>query len=182
VNPANPVNPVNSVNPVSPVNPSESLLEHVLPLDLLVALAFHAKPRFTKDIDLFVDPASANVRQLLLALADFGFGDVGLTESDFSKPGAIVQLGVAPNRVDLVTPIDGVTFEEAWRGRVSGTYGRQPVFCASCTFMWPASSVQSSWTWSQPAIRPFSSATNIAWSLRPARAFQRSATSRWAAG
>lgn len=92
------------------------------------ALAFHAKPRFTKDIDLFVDPASANVRQLLLALSDFGFGDVGLTESDFSKPGAIVQLGVAPNRVDLVTAIDGVTFEEAWRGRVSGTYGRQPVF------------------------------------------------------
>jgi len=91
------------------------------------ALAFHAKPRFTKDIDLFVDPTSANVRQLLLALSDFGFGDVGLTESDFLKPGAIIQLGVAPNRVDLVMAIDGVTFEEAWGGRAGGTYGRQPV-------------------------------------------------------
>jgi hypothetical protein len=91
------------------------------------AVAFHAKPRFTKDVDLFVDPTPENVRQLLLALTDFGFGDVGLTGDDFSKPGSIVQLGVAPNRVDLVTAIDGVTFAEAWSGRVSGHYGRQPV-------------------------------------------------------
>jgi len=84
--------------------------------------------RGVKDIDVFVDSAPENIRQLLLALTDFGFGDVGLTEDDFSKPGAIVQLGVAPNRVDLVTAIDGVRFEEAWSGRVSGTYGRRPVF------------------------------------------------------
>lgn len=91
------------------------------------ALAFHAKPRFTKDIDIFVEPTPENAHQLLLALTDFGFGDVGLTVDDFSKPGSIVQLGVAPNRVDLVTAIDGVTFAEAWNGRVSGYYGRQAV-------------------------------------------------------
>ena len=92
------------------------------------AFAFHAKPRHTKDIDLFVDPTPDNARSLLLALTDFGFGGLGLSPDDFTKPGSIVQIGVAPNRVDFVTAIDGVTFREAWEGRASGTYGNQPVF------------------------------------------------------
>lgn len=91
------------------------------------ALAFHAKPRFTKDIDIFVDPTQENVARLLLALADFGFGGLGLTTDDFSRAGTIVQLGVAPNRVDLVTAIDGVSFVEAWQGRAGGFYGATPV-------------------------------------------------------
>ena len=92
------------------------------------ALAFHAKPRFTKDIDLFVEPSSENAKRLIEALDEFGFGDVGLTEGDFSAPGVIVQLGVAPNRIDLVTAIDGVTFDEAWQGRVEGKFGSQDVY------------------------------------------------------
>ncbi len=92
------------------------------------ALAFHAKPRFTKDIDIFIDPDPENAERVMGALADFGFGDVGLTSADFATAGAIVQLGVAPNRVDLLTAIDGVTFDEAWAGRVQGNYGDQPVF------------------------------------------------------
>jgi hypothetical protein len=92
------------------------------------ALAFHAKPRFTKDIDIFVEPSPANAKRLMRALDDFGFGDVGLTEEDFSAAGAIVQLGVAPNRIDLITAIDGVTFDEAWQGRVKGRFGSQEVF------------------------------------------------------
>lgn len=92
------------------------------------ALAFHAKPRFTKDIDIFVEPSRENAERLMRALEDFGFGDVGLGEDDFSKPGAIVQLGVAPNRIDLVTAIDGVSFDEAWEGRVEGKFGSQEVF------------------------------------------------------
>ncbi|MGB5816592.1 MAG: hypothetical protein WBI27_15470, partial [Thermoanaerobaculia bacterium] len=66
--------------------------------------------------------------RLMQALDDFGFGDVGLSEGDFSAPGAIVQLGVAPNRIDLITAIDGVTFSEAWQGRVKGRFGSQEVF------------------------------------------------------
>lgn len=58
-----------------------------------------------------------NATRLLEALTDFGFGSVGLTIRDFSQPGLIVQLGVAPNRIDLLTAIDGVSFEEAWAGR-----------------------------------------------------------------
>jgi hypothetical protein len=62
------------------------------------AVAFHAKPRFTKDIDIFVDPAADNTARLLQALEDFGFGGLGLSQSDFAE-GRIVQLGVQPNRV-----------------------------------------------------------------------------------
>jgi len=92
------------------------------------AFAYHAKPRFTKDVDVFVDPTPENAALLMAALEDFGFGNVGLTAADFSAPGAIVQLGLPPNRVDLLTTIDGVSFEDAWAGRVSGLYGAQPVF------------------------------------------------------
>lgn len=91
------------------------------------ALAFHGRPRYTKDLDVFVEPSPANAERLLLALADFGFGQVGLTLEDFATPGKIVQLGVAPNRVDLMTVIDGVTFAEAWAGRIAGHFGSQPV-------------------------------------------------------
>jgi hypothetical protein len=90
------------------------------------AVAFYAKPRYTKDLDVFVEPKPENAARLLAALQAFGFGDLGLTENDF-VPGRIVQLGVPPNRVDLITAIDGVTFEEAWRGRVTGRLGSQEV-------------------------------------------------------
>jgi hypothetical protein len=92
------------------------------------AVAFHAKPRFTKDLDLFVEPSAENARRLLRALEDFGFGSLGLDVADFATPGRVVQLGVAPARIDIATAIDGVTFAEAWAGKVGGTYGAQPVW------------------------------------------------------
>ncbi len=91
------------------------------------ALAFHGHPRFTKDLDVFVEPSPDNAARLVAALAAFGFGEAGLTADDFSTPGKIVQLGVAPNRIDLLTAIDGVSFEEAWTGRAAGRFGKQPV-------------------------------------------------------
>ena len=91
------------------------------------AVAFHAKPRFTKDIDIFIEPSADNARRLLQALEDFGFGGLNLSVEDFTTPGKVVQLGVAPNRVDFVTAIDGVTFSEAWAGRASGRFGSQSV-------------------------------------------------------
>ena len=91
------------------------------------AFAFHAKPRYTKDIDIFVEPSAENAARVLEALADFGFGGLGLTVTDFVPAGNTIQLGVQPNRVDLLTTIDGVTFDEAWAGRVGGTFGDQPV-------------------------------------------------------
>jgi hypothetical protein len=92
------------------------------------AVAFYARPRFTKDLDLFVEPSPRNASRLLAALADFGFGSVGLTVGDFSFPGKVVQLGYPPNRIDLMTSIDGVDFATAWQGRVAGRYGDAAVF------------------------------------------------------
>jgi hypothetical protein len=89
------------------------------------AVAFHAKPRYTKDLDLLVEPERGNAERILLALADFGFGSLRLTADDFCTPGTVVQLGYPPNRVDLLTAISGVSFEQAWNGRVEGRYGAQ---------------------------------------------------------
>jgi hypothetical protein len=91
------------------------------------AVAFHAKPRFTKDIDVWLETTADNARRVLAALDEFGFGTVGLREEDFTTPGMVVQLGVAPNRIDLLTAIDGVEFAEAWEGRVEGAFGDQRV-------------------------------------------------------
>ncbi len=92
------------------------------------AVAFHAKPRYTKDIDLLVEPSTVNAERLLQALADFGFGSLDLVVEDFSHPGKIVQLGYEPNRVDFITSLGCMTFEAAWSGRVEGRYGAQTVF------------------------------------------------------
>ena len=86
------------------------------------ALAFHGVPRFTKDIDFWVRPEAANAERLLGALAEFGFASAGLALDDFTTPGKIVQLGIAPNRIDLVTRVDGVEFEEAWAQRIEADY------------------------------------------------------------
>ncbi len=62
------------------------------------ALAHHAKPRYTKDLDLFVEPSSENAVRIVEALEEFGFGGLGIGQSDFDRPGRILQLGAPPNR------------------------------------------------------------------------------------
>ncbi|HSN69644.1 MAG TPA: nucleotidyltransferase [Thermoanaerobaculia bacterium] len=91
------------------------------------ALAHHAKPRYTKDLDVFVDADPANARRIVAALEEFGFGGLGISPDDFSESGKIVQLGSPPTRIDLMTSIDGVTFEDAWQSRVEGAYGTASV-------------------------------------------------------
>ena len=91
------------------------------------AVAFHAKPRNTKDVDILVEPAADNARRLLAALDDFGLGSLELDVEDFSQAGQIIQIGYEPNRVDFITSLGTVTFEEAWAGRVEGRFGSQVV-------------------------------------------------------
>lgn len=91
------------------------------------ALAFHGAPRFTGDLDLLVKPNSDNATRVLAALGDFGFGALDLTQSDFSTPDRVVQLGVPPVRIDLLTSISGISWEDARAGAVRGTYGGVPV-------------------------------------------------------
>ena len=91
------------------------------------ALAFHGAPRYTGDIDIFVKSDSENASSILTALHDFGFGSVGLTEDDFKLPDKVVQLGQPPVRIDIVTSISGVTWEEAFNECDKGKYGDVPV-------------------------------------------------------
>lgn len=78
------------------------------------AVAYHGFPRYTADLDLLVRPTPENVARTLRALSQFGFGSLGIQPEDLGSPGKVVQLGVKPNRIDLLTSISGVTFEEAW--------------------------------------------------------------------
>ncbi len=87
------------------------------------ALAFHGAPRYTGDIDIYVKPDTGNAEQIMTALDEFGFGSVGLAAADFVKPGQVVQLGVPPVRIDIITSIGGVSWDEAFAGRVAGRYG-----------------------------------------------------------
>jgi hypothetical protein len=91
------------------------------------ALAYHGRPRYTKDLDVFVEPSPENAARLLAALEDFGFSGLDLKAADVDRPGMVVQLGIAPNRIDLLTTIDGVSFDQAWNGRVVGRFGTESV-------------------------------------------------------
>jgi hypothetical protein len=87
------------------------------------ALAFHGAPRYTGDLDVFVKPDPVNAQRIMQALDDFGFGSVGLTAADFEKQGKVVQLGFPPVRVDIITSITGVTWEQARSGSAEGNFG-----------------------------------------------------------
>jgi hypothetical protein len=91
------------------------------------ALAFHGAPRYTGDLDVLVKPDPTNARSIVQALHEFGFGSVGLTEADFEQEGRVVQLGYPPVRVDIITSITGVSWEQARSGRVRGQFGVVPV-------------------------------------------------------
>lgn len=91
------------------------------------ALAFHGVPRYTGDMDILVKPSDTNALRIMKALAEFGFGSVGLKVEDFKTAGKVVQLGVPPVRVDIVTSITGVSWKEAFPSRVKGKYGDVPV-------------------------------------------------------
>jgi hypothetical protein len=81
------------------------------------ALAAHGLPRATGDIDIWVRPSSENAARVWRALARFGAPLSTVTAEDLGRPGTVVQLGVAPNRIDVLTAIDGVDFDGAWARR-----------------------------------------------------------------
>jgi hypothetical protein len=85
-----------------------------------LAFIYHAKPRYTKDIDLWVDPSEDNVKLTNIALAEFG--SPFLLNPDNHEE--ILQLGVAPDRIDLLRAIKGVRFATAWKNRIRGKYGK----------------------------------------------------------
>lgn len=92
------------------------------------ALAVYGAPRATGDLDIWIKPEPDNARRLLRVLDEFGFGAVGLSEVDFTVSGNVIQLGVPPVRVDFLTSISGVAWDEAVKNRQSGTLGGQPTY------------------------------------------------------
>jgi hypothetical protein len=91
------------------------------------ALAVHGAPRFTKDLDVWVKANPENAQKVWNALDEFGAPFLALTLQDLSTPGIVFQMGLPPNRIDIITVIDGIEFHEAWEHRVSSAYGDQPV-------------------------------------------------------
>jgi hypothetical protein len=91
------------------------------------AIAFHARPLYTKDIDVLIEPTTDNAKRLLIALDEFGFGSLNLAVNDFSTQGNIIQLGYEPVRIDIITSIKGLEFADIWQSRIQGSYGKQTI-------------------------------------------------------
>jgi hypothetical protein len=87
------------------------------------ALAHHGRPRATGDLDVWVEPTPVNAPRVVKALATFGAPLADVTESDFSMPGVVFQIGVPPGRIDILTELTGLAFDEAWPGRDAGLFG-----------------------------------------------------------
>jgi hypothetical protein len=85
------------------------------------AVAVHGTPRYTKDLDVWVECSQDNAERLIRVLDEFGFASLGLTATDFATPDLVIQLGYEPNRIDLLTGLTGVRFEDAYPKRITST-------------------------------------------------------------
>jgi hypothetical protein len=79
------------------------------------AVAIHGHPRYTKDIDIWIEISEENSQKIITALTEFGFG---LTAQDFQEPHQIIQLGYPPNRIDLITSPDGIDFQTCYDSKI----------------------------------------------------------------
>ncbi|MFN7937845.1 MAG: hypothetical protein U0R19_31235 [Bryobacteraceae bacterium] len=87
------------------------------------AVMLYAEPRYTKGLDLWVDPSPANAANVHRALTQFGAPMTGVTPEDFASEGLFYQMGRPPIRVDVITSIDGVSFQQAWPNRRMADFG-----------------------------------------------------------
>jgi hypothetical protein len=92
------------------------------------ALAYHAKPRYTKDMDIFIEPTGENATAILQAIKDFGFPEIDLTSEDIIEEDKIVQLGYEPIRIDIFSSLSGCSFSEVWENKIKGKYGDTEVY------------------------------------------------------
>lgn len=92
------------------------------------ALAFHGCPRYTGDLDILVKSAPSNAKNILKAIKEFGFGSLNLTIEDFSSEKKVIQLGMPPIRIDILTSLTGVTWKQISSNRVKGKYGNTAVY------------------------------------------------------
>jgi hypothetical protein len=86
------------------------------------AVTFHARPRFTKDLDVWIEPEATNAERVWRALAAFGAPVKGLESAELMDPELVFQVGLPPNRIDILTSIEGLEFSGAWSRRVEAKY------------------------------------------------------------
>lgn len=92
------------------------------------AVGFHGYPRYSKDIDILVEPDLENAKKIIKAMREFGFISPDLTEKDFRQKYKVVQIGYEPLRIDILTSIQGFSFEDIWENKEIGFYGKEKVF------------------------------------------------------
>ncbi len=85
-----------------------------------LAVSWHGFPRYSADVDFLIRPSPTNAARVLQALSQFGFGSLDIPASDLTLTGKVIQLGYEPNRIDLMTSITGVSFDDAWDDRATG--------------------------------------------------------------
>ena len=83
------------------------------------AVALYGYPRYTKDLDIWIEPERENAEKLIVALEEFGFASLELSADDFLEPGTIIQLGHPPNRIDLLTTLSGIDFKRCFESRMA---------------------------------------------------------------
>ncbi len=91
------------------------------------AVMFHTEPRFTKDLDVWIDRTPENAERVLRALARFGAPLAAVAVDDLTTPGTFFVIGVAPTRVDIITSVDALEFVDAAPRAAAGSYGGVPV-------------------------------------------------------
>ena len=91
------------------------------------ALALHGAPRFTGDLDILVRPTEENGRRVLSAIADFGFPTALLTAADIVQGTKVIEMGIAPVQIHVMSQIDGVTWDDVWSSREVGPFGSRAV-------------------------------------------------------
>jgi hypothetical protein len=87
------------------------------------ALAVHGQPRATGDLDVWVEATPQNARRIMQGLAAFGAPLAEIAEADFARPGVVYQIGMPPGRIDILTELTGLTFEQAWPDRIRRPFG-----------------------------------------------------------
>lgn len=92
------------------------------------AVIHHSQPRYTKDIDIWLDPTPENARKLMRAFLLFGIPMHGVTQEDFSTPGTQFNLGVPPCEIDFLTTIPGLEFSPAWEHKVTSMENDFPIY------------------------------------------------------
>src|SRR5438093_1814185 len=95
------------------------------------SLAFHGRPRYTGDLDILIRATPKNAAKIVDLLNEFGFAHSGFRESDFTELNQVIQLGRAPNRIDLLSSISGVSTDEAFASKVSAELDGIPVYARS---------------------------------------------------